>query len=154
MFPKLPDTASYKDRFPLNEVSLWDKCYRIKRKDKVVPLLFLTEEYGMKAFLTSVLDEDESSASRPSRFNPRALGTHWIGGWVGPSAGLDAVEKRKIPQTLPGLEAPIIQPVAQRYTDWAIRAPNITVFVLLCCVCLQLVKSKTLKYFRSCKRKF
>jgi hypothetical protein len=29
---------------------------------------------------------------------PTALppGTHWIGGWVGPRVGLDAVEKRKI----------------------------------------------------------
>jgi hypothetical protein len=27
----------------------------------------------------------------------RAPGTHWIGGWVGPIAGLDAGEKRKIP---------------------------------------------------------
>jgi len=26
----------------------------------------------------------------------RALGTHWIGGWVGPRAVLDAVVKRKI----------------------------------------------------------
>jgi hypothetical protein len=26
----------------------------------------------------------------------RATGTHWIGGWVGPRVGLDAVEKRKI----------------------------------------------------------
>jgi hypothetical protein len=26
----------------------------------------------------------------------RVPGTHWIGGWVGPRAGLDAVEKRKI----------------------------------------------------------
>jgi hypothetical protein len=24
-------------------------------------------------------------------------GTHWIGGWAGPTAVLDAVEKRKIP---------------------------------------------------------
>jgi hypothetical protein len=38
------------------------------------------------------------------RFTPRLLypqerapGTHWIGGWVGPRAGLDAVVKRKIP---------------------------------------------------------
>jgi hypothetical protein len=23
-------------------------------------------------------------------------GTHWIGGWVGPRGGLDAVEKRKL----------------------------------------------------------
>jgi hypothetical protein len=30
-------------------------------------------------------------------------GTHWIGGWVGPRAGLDDVEKIKL-LTLPGLE--------------------------------------------------
>jgi hypothetical protein len=28
----------------------------------------------------------------------RAPGTHWIGGWMGPRVGLDAVEKRKIMQ--------------------------------------------------------
>jgi len=27
----------------------------------------------------------------------RAPGTHWIGGWVGPTAVPDAVAKRKIP---------------------------------------------------------
>jgi len=32
------------------------------------------------------------SASRPGRFTlrERASGTHWIGGWVGPRAVLDA----------------------------------------------------------------
>jgi len=32
------------------------------------------------------------------RFTPdeRAAGTHWIGGWVGPGAGLDAVVKSRI----------------------------------------------------------
>jgi hypothetical protein len=46
-------------------------------------------------------------------------GTHWIGGWVGPRAVLDAVVKRKIPS--PSRESnptiPIVQPVAQRYSD-------------------------------------
>jgi hypothetical protein len=41
---------------------------------------------------------------------------------VGPRAVLDAVVKRKIPS--PRRESnprtPIVQPVAQRYTDWAI----------------------------------
>jgi hypothetical protein len=45
-------------------------------------------------FLTSALVGDEWSASRPGRFTPgeRAPGTHWIGGWVDPRAGLDDVE--------------------------------------------------------------
>jgi hypothetical protein len=33
----------------------------------------------------------------------RASGTHYIGGWVDPRAGLDDMEKRKF-LTLPGLE--------------------------------------------------
>jgi hypothetical protein len=49
-------------------------------------------------FLTSALDGGEWSASRTCHFTPgeKAPGTHWIGGHVGPRAGLDAVEKRKI----------------------------------------------------------
>jgi hypothetical protein len=49
--------------------------------------------------LTSALDGGEWSASRPGRFTPkeRASGTHWIGGWMGPRAVLDAMVKRKIP---------------------------------------------------------
>jgi hypothetical protein len=45
-------------------------------------------------FLTSALDGGEWSASSTGGFNngERAPGTHWIGGWVGPRAGLDAVE--------------------------------------------------------------
>jgi hypothetical protein len=59
----------------------------------------------IRIFLTSALDGCEWSASRPGRFTPggRAPGTHWIGGWVGPRAGLDYMEKRKF-LTLPGLE--------------------------------------------------
>jgi hypothetical protein len=77
--------------------------------------------YSSTHSLTSELDGGEWSASRPDRFTPRerAPGTHWIGGWVGPRAVLDAVVKRKIPS--PRRESnrttPIIQPVAQRYTD-------------------------------------
>jgi hypothetical protein len=46
----------------------------------------------------------------------RATFTHWIGGWVGPRTGLDAVVEEGISQPLPGLEPPFIQAVAQRYT--------------------------------------
>jgi hypothetical protein len=79
--------------------------------------------YSSTHSLTSALDGGEWSASRLGRFTPggRAPDTHWIGGRVGPRAVLDAVAKRKIhshrresnPRT------PIVQPVAQRYTDWA-----------------------------------
>jgi hypothetical protein len=84
--------------------------------------------YSSTYSLTSVLDGGEWSASRPGRFTPteRTPGTHRIGGWVGPRAVLDAVVKRKIPS--PRLESnsrtQIVQPVAQRYTDWAITALN------------------------------
>jgi hypothetical protein len=48
-------------------------------------------------YLTSTLAEDEWTASGPSRSIPgeRAPGTHWIGSWVDPRAGLDNMEKRK-----------------------------------------------------------
>jgi hypothetical protein len=77
--------------------------------------------YNSTHSLTSALDGGEWSASRPFPFTPRerAPGTHWIGGWVGPRAGLDAVMKGKIPS--PRRESnprtPIVQPAAQRYTD-------------------------------------
>jgi hypothetical protein len=56
-------------------------------------------------FLTSALAGGEWSASRPFRFIPgeTASDSNWIGGWLGPSASMDDVEKRKW-LTLPGLE--------------------------------------------------
>jgi hypothetical protein len=42
--------------------------------------------------------------------------THWIGGWVGPRAGLDTVVKRKIPSLCEESNPLIIQPVALSYT--------------------------------------
>jgi hypothetical protein len=65
--------------------------------------------------LTSALNGGEWSASRPGHFTSRerAPGTHWLGGWVGPRAVLDAVVKRKIPS--PGRESnPVVHPVAYR----------------------------------------
>jgi len=56
-------------------------------------------EVELHAFLTLVLDGGKWSASCPGHFTPeeRAPGTHWIGGWVGPTANLDTVAKGKIP---------------------------------------------------------
>jgi hypothetical protein len=70
---------------------------------------------------------------RVVRFTPlplyprgRAPGTHWIGGWVGPRAVLEAVVKRKIPsfRRESNPRTWIVQPVAQIYTDGAITALN------------------------------
>jgi hypothetical protein len=84
-----------------------------KDKVKLSLRLFLTAKHAMKAywggeiqfhaFLTSALDGGEWSVSRAGGFTPkeRALGTHWIGGWVGPRAGLDPVVKSKIPSPHP-----------------------------------------------------
>jgi hypothetical protein len=82
--------------------------------------------YSSAHSLTSTLDGGEWSASRPSRFTSgeRAPGTHLMGGWVCPRAVLGAVAKRKIP-SLRQESNPrtlIVQPVAQRYADWAITA--------------------------------
>jgi len=47
----------------------------------------------------SALDGGEWSPSHPGCFTSRkrAPGAHWIGGWVGHRAGVDAVVKRKYP---------------------------------------------------------
>jgi hypothetical protein len=74
------------------------------------------------SFMTSVIDGDKLLASRSSRFTTgeRAPSAHWLGGWVGPVTGLDAMEKRNMfpyKETNPG------HPVAgPSLYDWAI--PN------------------------------
>jgi hypothetical protein len=46
------------------------------------------DRYSSTHSLTSAVDGGEWSASRPGRFAPRerTIGTHWIGGWVGPQS--------------------------------------------------------------------
>jgi hypothetical protein len=72
-------------------------------------------------FFTSTLAGGEWSASRPGRFTSEERApprTYWIGGWVGPIAGLDDVLKRKflaLPES--NSDPSVVQPVASRYTD-------------------------------------
>jgi hypothetical protein len=65
------------------------------------------------------------SWSRSCRFNPGegSPGTHWVGGWVVPRAGLDAVEKRKF-LTLPGLELRSIGRLARSQLLCRLRYPG------------------------------
>jgi hypothetical protein len=82
--------------------------------------------------MTSVLVEGELSASCPGRFTSRerALGTHWIGGWVGPRARLDDVYKIKF-LTLPGLELrPLCRP-SRSHSLFLLRSPG-SLCTLIC----------------------
>jgi hypothetical protein len=77
-------------------------------------------------FLTSELVGGEWSASRPCRSTPgeRGSGTHSTGGWVGPRARLDAVEKRKKFCTAGNRPEPSSPyPVARRYIAYLFQFP-------------------------------
>jgi len=54
----------------------------------------------------------------PAALHPteRTPGTHWIGGWAGTRAGLEAEAKKDIFSPCGKLN-PVVQPVASRYTD-------------------------------------
>jgi hypothetical protein len=82
----------------------------VERLGKFAPVLFIsTEHQDTEAYwrsggiapliLKSALDGGERSVSHPGRFTPkeRAPSSHWLGGWVGLRAGLDAVVKRNFP---------------------------------------------------------
>jgi hypothetical protein len=95
------------------------------KKVKLSLNCFLTEHHTMKAYwgngsmaplILGLGTRWRWSASRSGRFTPKegALGTHWIGGWVAPGPVWTRWWRKKF---LPGLESPIIQSVAQRYSS-------------------------------------
>jgi hypothetical protein len=64
----------------------------------------------------------EWSASRHGRALPQAKdpNTHWTGGWVGPSAGLDTEAREKkilCPCRGSNIARPVVQAVVRHYTD-------------------------------------
>jgi hypothetical protein len=81
--------------------------------------------YRSTSALTSALVGGEWSASCPCRFTPgeKSHGTHLIGGWVGPRAGLDDVEKRKF-LTLPGLGLRPLGRAARGQSLYRLRYPG------------------------------
>jgi hypothetical protein len=74
--------------------------------------------------LTSTTAGGKWSAPLPGPFTPkeRAPGTHWIGGWVDPRAGLDDVDKRTF-LTIPGLELRPLGRPAHSQSLYRLRYP-------------------------------
>jgi hypothetical protein len=61
--------------------------------------------------------EKSGQLHAPTALHPgKQPGTHWVGGWASPRAGLDDVEKREI---LPHREWNS-DPLGSRYTDYLI----------------------------------
>jgi hypothetical protein len=110
------------------------------------------ESGGVAPLILWPLDGGEWSASRPGRFTHRkgVPDAHWIGGLLGPRAVLDAVVKRKIlsPRRESNPRNPIVQSVAQRYTDWAITALWEGYFNKNMSQCLKSITDLSIKHFR------
>jgi hypothetical protein len=70
--------------------------------------------------------EESDQLHAPAALLPveRAPGTHWVEAWVGPRAGLEAMDKRKS-LTSARNRIPAVQPIARRYTDRAIQSKEI-----------------------------
>jgi hypothetical protein len=73
---------------------------------------------GIALSLTSALDgvggQRHALAALPPGKRP---GTHCIGGWVGPKAGLEGCRKSRPPT---GIRSWTVQPIVSRYTDYTI----------------------------------
>jgi hypothetical protein len=82
-------------------------------------------------FLTSAQGGCECSASRLGRFTPeiKASSTHWIGGWVSLSTGLDDVEKRIF--ALSGLELLHIYSLVPHIYTYFIALSTAKIFIAL-----------------------
>jgi hypothetical protein len=73
--------------------------------------------------LISALDGGGWQTPRPAVLTPgKRHGTHFTIGWVGPMAGLDGCGKSCPP---PRCDPRTVQPVASRYTDYAIHVITI-----------------------------
>jgi len=70
-----------------------------RKKSLFTPLRRIwREEVQLHSFLTSATCEGKRLATRHGRFTPggKRGDTHYTGGWVGPTARLDFLERRKI----------------------------------------------------------
>ena len=83
-----------------------EQATKAQRRSRCIALLFLQPRRQM-----GMGGQRHAPAALPPGKRP---GTHCIGGWVGPRAGLDGCGKSRPP---PGFDPRTVQPVASRYTD-------------------------------------
>jgi hypothetical protein len=97
------------------------KCHHILKT-------FWRAEVYLYAFLTSAPDRNVWWASRPGRFVSREIlpDTYWLGSWLCPRAGLDAVKRKntRFPCRELNYDSSIVQPVTwspyqQNYSGYA-----------------------------------
>jgi len=81
------------------------------------------DRYSCTLSLTSALDGVGGQRHAPAALYPRERpGTHCIGSWVGPRAGLDEWGKSR---PRPGFDVRTVPPVASRYTDCALTSHGV-----------------------------
>jgi hypothetical protein len=99
---------------PTGQIEVKVPCNRPEgpRGDRGIALLFL-DLSARRGWVVSTTPRPLYPRERP--------GTHCTGGRVGPRAGLDVCKKYCPP---PGFDPWTVQPVASRYTYWAIPAPT------------------------------
>jgi hypothetical protein len=72
----------------------------VKSKGKIVTvhpmMVYGGEEVSVHSFLTLPVVEDEWPVPQPLNPRQRALVTHSVGGWVGPSPSFSVLEKEQI----------------------------------------------------------
>ena len=80
-------------------------------------------------------------------YPPERPCTHFTGGWVDPRAGLEGCGKSCPP---PGFDPRTVQPVASRYTDWAIAAHYLLIgeHVFFCSRLQQCLLTRNMTYDR------
>ena len=143
-YPKLPQfqTTSWKCFIPILEihvfqfrnyteqwgkvqlcvcVCVWYIYIYVHIKVKVLPITGHwgpEDEYRYSSTLSWPRHLDGVVSTTPRQLYPRERpGTHCVGGWIDPRVGLDGCGKSRPPS---GFDPRTVQPVASRYTDWAI----------------------------------
>ena len=110
------------------ESSKWGVYVYIVHLEKAIKEQRESRDIACTLSLISALVLVGSQRHVPRALPPERPGTHCTGGWVGRRAGLDGCGISRSPL---GFDPRTVQPVASRYTDWAIAALSSFIACLL-----------------------